>query len=270
MNYRKIECIFLFVFLLLNTYLFLTIYEDKKETTINQVDTATDIQKILTSEDIQVNQKLTGHKPEGYYLCGQKVNIKQKASDLKGQSISGDNTSITSDLTANKVMHLKGKYLSQLGTFLRQKDNVYHGGNYRYFKEMSSKSVVVYTTYYKDIPIEDSSAQLEFYIDDHVVSRYHQSLVHPIQEMRDEQELISDKEALYTLYTNNKLSRGDRIRFVRLMYTKSYEWHNQVVYVPTWVVAIDNQNQRKEFERVNAMTNRMIMTPGQEKQQNNI
>ena len=269
MNYRKIEIIFLLAFLLLNGYLLLTLYEDKKEATVDQVETSQEIQHILKREDITVETSLNGKKETGYYLCGTRVDLKKETRDLKGQSINGDANGVTSDLKQNKVIHLKKKYLSQMNQFLTEKDNIYKGRDYRYFKEMSSKSTLVYTTYYKGIPIEDSSAQIEFYIDHNIISRYHQSCVSPIEEMRDEQELISDKEALYTLYMNNKISSGDKIRYVRLIYTKSYEWNNKVIYVPTWVVAIDNQTQRKVLERVNAMTNRLMMTPGQENQQNN-
>lgn len=258
MNYKRVEWIFLIAFFLINSYLLLTLYEGNKDQTVNQAETVEDIETILTNQGIGYPKKLDNHTSTGCYLSAEEVDLSHSEKDLKEQSVKCEGNAINSTLD-HPIIFSKHSGNRLLQEFVRQKDHILKGNTYQFLEYFSDNKVRLFSQSYKGIPILDETAELEFYIQNQKVTKYHQQALNNIQPLRDAEKLISEKEVIYTLYMNNKLLKGDNIEWMKLAYTKIYSENHTHVYVPTWLVRIKNTSGLSEIEKVNALTNHLMM-----------
>lgn len=268
MNYRRIEMIFLITFLLLNIYLGFNLYEDNKEEAVNKMETVSDIEKILERDKIKYPKTISDKRTEGYYLSAQKTDFDHDVKQLKHQHATVTNGVVTSTLDKGHQVKLNTDFLSAINAFDHNKENVIKGSDYQYYAEESTKKVLMYTQMYHDMPIVDETARIEYDIQHDKVVKYRQTHIDNIEEMRDAQPLISSRDAIFTLYTEGKLANFDHIRWARLAYNKIYTLNQTYVYAPTWQISIRHSSGLEEIERVNAMTNRLVMNGIQENRNN--
>lgn len=259
MNYRRIELIFLIAFLLLNIYLGINLYQDNKAETVNKVETIADIEKILERDRIKYPKKLSNQRVDGYYLSAKKTYLTQDKKTLKQQEVSINNGVITSTLNKKIQPKLNDNFLSAMHQFAVEEHHVIDGDDYRYDEEGSSKKMLVYTQMYKGMPIDDETARIEYYIDNNTVTKYRQAHISDVKAMRDAKQLISERDAIFTLYSEGKLSDNDQIRWLKLTYRCIYKLNDTYVYAPIWQVDIRHNGGLEEVERVNAMTNRIVL-----------
>ena len=90
------------------------------------------------------------------------------------------------------------------------------------------------------------------------VEKYEQQQLAEIKPLRDKMELIRGEDAAYTLFLNNKLTRGDTIEWLSLAYAKVYQEKDSFVYLPIWMVNVKNNSNIEEIYRVNALTNHLM------------
>lgn len=261
MNYRKIEFIFLITFFLLNGYLFLTLYNEEK-TSKNIGNTNDSIEEILKKEGVTLKTTLDTKQRYGYYLEGRRAVLEKEAKTLKEQTISATKYKIKSQLQSPIMVKGEESLSLDLKDFMSQKENFIQGDQYHYFPYILNKKNICYAQSYEGIPIDDTSAQVVFHVEENEkekkVEKYEQQQLIKIKPLRDKMELIRGEDAAYTLFLNNKLTRGDTIEWLSLAYAKVYKEKDSFVYLPIWMVNVKNNSNIEEIYRINALTNHLM------------
>ena len=79
----------------------------------------------------------------------------------------------------------------------------------------------------------------------------------------------SEKEAVNTLYLNNKLPSHSKILWTELAYTMILKVREKNVYIPAWFIAFQlDGDDTIQIETVNAFSNRIITNNAVQKVEN--
>lgn len=282
MDFKRIEWIFFLAFLGLNMFLF-GIYQEgiKEENNVSFSDQTDSIEKRLAKDDITYKEKLTGEKKEGYYLSGEQTNFYdaiQNERETRDRNFFKNGVElIDNSITVYPQMnYTQTSYFideknieKSLETFLKDQDNVLFGTEYYYMPDFSNLEgdfpELVASQVYKNIPFKDDTAQISLKLENtgesdgiHKINKYTQTHIQGIEELRDKMDLFSDRDAIETLYINNKIPSSSKITFMELAYTRIYKIREKNVYVPVWFVGIKAKGSNLQIEQVNAMSNTII------------
>lgn len=263
MNYKRIEWIFLIAFLLLNFYLASILYTNNKETKEVTEEKDVKIEAIMKRENIKYHHSLSDKHREGSYMSADTTDLSEDKKQIETSDVQVRDDALV--CTLKKPLKLSRRHVEkQIDDFIENRHNVVNGNDYEYLPEAStSKKALVYAQHYNGIPIYDMTAEITFMKEqpsshDEELISYRQQHINHMSEMRDKSELISEKDAIYTLYLNSRLSSGDTIQWIKLAYTKVLSKGNTNVYVPTWVVKVHSTTGVTEVEKVNAISNRLM------------
>lgn len=272
MDFKRIEWIFFLAFLGLNIFLF-GIYREglQEEHNVAYSDQTEPIENRLAKDDITYKGTLSAEKPEGYYLSGEQTDF--AAAIKKGQVEHKNFYNSGTDITDNTLVNYPQKNYfidekdveTSLRAFLSEKDAVLYGNEYQYFPEISklksSTPEVLAVQTYKGIPFYDDTAKLiisEEKADNLLkITKYTQTHIENIEELRDKMDLYSQRDAVDTLYVNNKIPSNSKLSFIKLAYSRIYKVREKNVYVPVWFVGIINSDS-SQIEQVNAVSNTII------------
>lgn len=264
MNFKNIQNLFIGVFVLLNIFLF-TVYRDSRV----KIDSLTsqaksNIDYRLRKDDIEV-KKLSNKQQKGYYLSAKKEDLQDKyqksgyknISNLQGNEIKVD---ISDNLTLNKNVTE-----SKLNQFVADNLSLYRFVDYSYVDYLSSfekkQGQATFVQSYQDLPFldDDSLLSLDFEMigNSYQLISFSQNYLVNINPLREAQELISEKEAIITLYNQSKIPEQSKINRLELGYTKIIELDDEYVYVPTWLVGI-KFNKTNKTEKINAVNGTII------------
>lgn len=266
MNYKKVELIFLIAFLMLNGYLLSICKENSSVQNMETVSEKVNIETIMKKGHITYTGPLSSKHAEGTYLSADTTNLFNNESTLKNQTITNNQGVLTSRLDQSLWMTGDSDELqAQVEQFLKQSDHIQYGKDYRYLKNASynSDKAICYAQQWHDVPIFDETAEIVFIKESvgHHKSRiigYKQQHITNMKAMRDNRELISQKEALHTLYSNGKLPSNSTINWMVLGYTKILTTDQTNVYVPTWLISVKTEAGTDQVTKVNAIMNRIM------------
>ncbi|EOL45932.1 two-component system regulatory protein YycI [Enterococcus caccae] len=282
MDFKRIEWIFFLVFLGLNMFLF-GIYQEglKEENNVSFSDQTDSIEKRLAKDGITYKGTLSGEKKEGYYLSGEQTNFYdaiQKERETRDRNFFKTGIElIDNSITVYPQMnYAQTSYFideknveKSLEAFLNDKNSVLFGGQYRYLSDFSSLNgefpEIIVSQRYKNIPFKDDTAQISLKLENsdestsiHKIYKYTQTHIQGIEELRDKTDLSSERDAIETLYINNKIPSNAKITFMKLAYTRIYKIREKNVYVPVWFIGIKSSGSNLQIEQVNAMSNTII------------
>lgn len=263
MNYRRIELIFLIIFVCINIYLVSIWYDANKEKAVTKSTAEKDIVEILVEDGIKYNFKLSTDHTKGSYISGEVTDLFVDKSSLNDQKIHNNQGILVSNFN-NPIKINKNKEIQDINQLKSNPKIIHYGNDYHYLKEASqSNKVVCYSQRFDKLPIFDESAETIFLKEKNKnhqeeIIGYKQQHIHNIQKMRSDKKLISQKDALITLYNNNKLENTTKINWIKLGYTKIYNDDKTNIYVPTWIVNLINDNDVEQIEKVNAITNKIM------------
>lgn len=276
MDFKRVEWIFLVAFLGLNMFLF-SIYHERLQTESSMVaSTPTQgIEERLKKDDIGFPGSFSSEKREGYYLSAEQSDMNKAIRNLRDEQGDSDvlkgNTTVTDNVatsypTASYVIDVDEPEDS-LNNFLHQEQVVLFGTDYTYMPNLSTlsdeKNSLVLAQSFEGIPFEDDTSKMEITLEkqeDHlVISKYSSTHISDIEKLREKMELISEREAVNTLYVNNKIPAKAKILWVQLAYSRIYQVHDKNVYVPVWFVEIETEEKGRQIESVHAI-NKTIMT----------
>ena len=272
MDYRKIEWIFLIAFLGLNMFLF-SIYNESQneENSISRYNQTDTIEKRLANDNISVSGKLSNKKNEGYYLSGEQTdmykaleNAREKRGDeqLLNTGVSISENTLTSILKNNSYIS-EEKIEDSLTEFLQKKDRVLFGEEYTYLSRFSTTDddyhqlIAVQT--FEGIPFYDETARIDVSLEKTgdllKISKYTQTHISDIEMLREKMDLYTERDIINTLYTNNRIPSGSKIKWSQLAYSRILKVREKNVYVPVWFVAIETAEKTVQLESVNAISN---------------
>lgn len=258
MNYKKIEWIFLVSFFLLNIYLGINIYNEQKVSS-NSVDAKEEIEEVLKRNGIHLETSLTAKAQRACYIQAesQLLNGKQLAYSQQTKK----NHLLFVQIQPAFSVH-KGEIRENIQNFMQNKHNVCDANAYQYFPYTNDAKQVIYAQTYHNLAFAEQEGQLRFFLKSEngtqKIIRYEQGKLKNIQALRSDVPLITDKEAVYTLFLNNKLVHNDTIQWLALTYSKIYQEGKIGVYVPTWLVSVKSKSKVEELYKVNAITSHVI------------
>lgn len=275
MDFKRIEAIFLVAFLCLDIFLF-SIYRQSQneQTPINNSSTIKITQR-LKEDKIKYEGKISSEHTDGYYLSATQTNLntelqnmkktkKLENADVLRSSVKDNLLSLTpeKDLSVNK----KGQIPTLVRETLTNQKEIILGKDYRYQDEIHQQSDGYLDVYacqkYEGIPINDITAQIKFTLkkndENYRLEKIQQMHLSNLTALREKMPLVSEEDALTTLYINNKLSKNDEILWSKLAYTLVLQVRGKNVYVPAWFVSIRHEDKKEQVEIVNAFRNRII------------
>lgn len=278
MDFKKIEWIFFVAFLGLNVFLFSS-YHDAvyQENNVIRSDQTESIQKRLASDDITYTGKISSESKQGYYLSAEQTNLSTSLANYRKAGKSGllesgvflDGDVLTKSLSsseAEKNVIDPDKIRSSLEDFLANKDNILFGNEYVYTKNFSHLEEepleIQASQEYEGIPFNDVTAKIVLSLEkndnDYSITKYMQTHLSDIEQLREKTELYTEEEAINTLYINNKIPRGSKILWRQLAYSCILKVREKNVYVPVWHVAIETSDKVVQIESVNAFSNTIV------------
>lgn len=282
MDFKRIEWIFFLAFLGLNMFLF-GIYQQgiKEEHNVSFSDQTDSIEKRLDKDGISYKGTFSGEKKEGYYLSGEQTNfydaIQTERESRDRNFFKNGIEMVDNSLTVYPQMnYTQTSYFideknieKSLEAFLNDRDSVLFGSQYRYLSEFSNLNgefpEVIVSQSYKNIPFKDDTAQISLKLEKtdesdglRKIYKYIQTHIQGIEELRDKMDLSSERDAIETLYINNKIPSNAKITYRKLAYTRIYKIREKNVYVPVWFVGIKSSGSNLQIEQVNAVSNTII------------
>ena len=279
MDFKKIEWIFFVAFLGLNVFLFRSYQETiSQENNVIRSGQTESIQQRLSSDDISYTGKISSESRQGYYLSAEETDLSKEldsqrhGTSKKGLLSSGivfnDNvlTKTLSETESENSIFDPDKMGSSVNSFLNKKNNVLFGSDYVYMKNFSdldsATPEVQASQKYDGLPFYDDTAKIVFSLNKqdkrYAVTKYTQTHLSDIEQLREKTELHTEEDAIKTLYVNNKISRGSKILWRQLAYSCILKVREKNVYVPVWYVAIETPDKSIQVESVNAFSNTIV------------
>ncbi|MEG0601189.1 MAG: two-component system regulatory protein YycI [Vagococcus sp.] len=267
MDFKRVEGIFLVVFLFLNMFLFYVYQEGKTEQkTVSTGTISENIEERLRADDIKVPHSLSEKIHQGYYLSAEEGQFFQDAKEqLKNQEWQVNDAQLTSQLfskTDTVIDSDNGE--KEVEDFITKKGNVLYSDEYKYSTFESQKDTkYMFHQEWEGLPVYDETSQLSVNLQKDnaevaTIDSYEQTYITNIEALRDPQKLISEREAIISLYTNNRLQSGNKIKWIELGYTRIFTVREKNVYIPAWFVAVESNKNNIQIEKVNAFSSAII------------
>lgn len=259
MNFKKIELIFFIAFIMLDIFLFTSYMQkdDWVESTVNTFssNTTDSIMKSIKNDQITYGN-LSVKKSSGYYLASPiKDNLRNEATRLRDVLWTYDNQRLTVSFDNSVKLKNPKEPQTTLNSLIKDKAKVLHGEDYVYSKALSTKSMVIYTQKIGKLPVYSPNGQIRFNLRNGYITGYSQSYLLNVQVLKEKKPGISQKRALIWLYQYNKLVNNSTVKWVHLAYTRLLTVNGSVIYIPTWVLAVEsNSSGSVQYRRINAFT----------------
>ncbi|MBZ4027520.1 hypothetical protein A3Q05_02745 [Lactobacillus johnsonii] len=264
MDFKRIEWIFLIVFIGINIFLGIELWQTPTLLSAGSTptQTQTDIKSETSADQITI-PKVNDKQEDGYYLAAKTDNswIKKATQQVKGQveNNSSENliyVHLDKPITLSKN---KKEALRQVMRFKDDSQNVYQGKNYAYLSELSERDDYIFNQKTKYGEFFAATARLHIIVKDNQIVSYSQSYVDDLNPVRERQNTISSKAAVDSLYTYSELPNNSKVILLKQVYTKLLTVKGNTIYIPTWLAAIENNTSKTvTLKRVNAFTGTII------------
>ena len=264
MDFKRIEWIFLIVFIGINIFLGIELWQTPTLLSAGSTptQTQTDIKSETSADQITI-PKVNDKQEDGYYLAAKTDNswIKKATQQVKGQveNNSSENliyVHLDKPITLSKN---KKEALRQVMRFKDDSQNVYQGKNYAYLSELSERDDYIFNQKTKYGEFFAATARLHIIVKDNQIVSYSQSYVDDLNPVRERQNTISSKAAVDSLYTYSELPNNSKLILLKQVYTKLLTVKGNTIYIPTWLAAIENNTSKTvTLKRVNAFTGTII------------
>lgn len=267
MDFKRIERIFIVVFFALNVFLLYTYAVGNAEKRDDVEKNISDnIEEELRSEDIEVEGKLSTKVNKGYYLSAIATNWSTlpEVSENKLLTIYDQSQNLSGHIQESEQPTLNLKNIKrETLEVVSNSDLIPFGKDYSFFGSGTdaNQQFLMYQMY-EELPIIDDTAKLTLFTSDTKnsikITNYTMTHVDSIAPLREKQDMITEKDAIITLFVNNKFPSKTKITSTQLAYVNIYTVNGKFVYVPAWLVTIETSNGNSQIERVNAFTNSII------------
>ena len=262
MDFKRIEWIFLIVFIGINIFLEIELWQTPTLLSAGSTPTQTDIKSETSADQITI-PKVNDKQEDGYYLAAKTDNswIKKATQQVKGQ-VENNSSENLIYVHLDKPITLSKNKKEALREVMRFKDdsqNVYQGKNYTYLSELSEGDDYIFNQKTKYGEFFAATARLHIIVKDNQIVSYSQSYVDDLNPVRERQNTISSKAAVDSLYTYSELPNNSKVILLKQVYTKLLTVKGNTIYIPTWLAAIENNTSKTvTLKRVNAFTGTII------------
>lgn len=261
MDFRRIEIIFLVVFLAFDVFLLSSFHSSQQvisNSTTGVASTLTDMRK----RNITFG-KLDKKAGTAYYLGAQASNdLANNESKLRGQELEYNQTS-------NKLMSTLDDPISvtdsnrkeKMNKFVKKESNILFGDEYVYSPQLSTSSEIVYAETGPFGPMYDKTGQLTFSVENGKVTGYTQTYMKRLDILQEKQSTKSERDVITNLYSSSEIPNNSKITYANMAYTKLLEAKGSTIYIPVWFVSIHNKDSKVDtVKKVNAFTGNLLKT----------
>lgn len=266
MDFKRIQWIFLIVFIGINIFLGIEIVQTP--TLLSSNTTATtggdNLQQEMAADNIKIPH-LSDKQSDGYYLAAKvdKTWVNKAQSQLSDDltvSTSSSESSITATLNSPvSISSDKKQAIKDLNSFKDNANNVYKGTEYVYSPELSNNDDYIFLQKTSYGLIYATRARLHITVKNNKIISYYQRYTAKVSTVRERQTTISAKEAINSLYTYSELPNDSKVVWIKFGYTKLTQVRGSVIFLPSWLVAIENNTSKTvTVKRVNAFTGTII------------
>lgn len=262
MDFRKIEGIFLIVFIALDIFLFFSFKSNLTPVSSRTTSstTPTSFVREMQEDNISVN-KLSTKRGSGYYLASQPNSaLQQNYHKLTGQAVSLDAAQMTLISKLNDPFRVTTKNrTSVIRDWMKTSGNVLFADQYQYVPEVSDTTRAVYAQKVDGQLLMDSHGQLVFQVRNGWVTGYTQTYINRLLKLQEMDQTKSAQEAVMLLYTYSEIPANSRILWQKLAYGWLLDAKGSTIYIPVWYVGVENRNSKVvTIKRVNAFTGAVL------------
>ncbi|KRN00376.1 YycH protein [Lactobacillus taiwanensis DSM 21401] len=262
MDFKRIEWIFLVVFIGINIFLVIELWQTPTLLSAHSTPTQTDIKSETSADQITI-PKVNDKQGDGYYLAAKVDNSwSKKAAAQINEQVETNASDNSISVNLNKPVTISKKQKEALKEVIRFKNNsqnVYQGKDYVYIPELSEEDDYVFSQNTKYGEVFSNTARLHIIVKNNQIVSYSQRYVNDLNPVRERQNTISSKAAVNSLYTYSELPNNSKIIWLKQVYTRLITVRGSSIYIPTWVAAIENNNSKTvTLKRVNAFTGTII------------
>lgn len=261
MDFRRIEIIFLVVFLSLDVFLLVSFHNSQtviSNSTTGVSSTISDMRK----RNITFG-KLDKSTGDAYYLGAQPSNdLPSNVNKLRGQEYNYNQTSYKLISTLNEPISVTSSNRKEkMDDFVKKTSNILFGSEYKYAPQLSSKSEIVYAETGSLGPVYDKTGQIVFSVEDGKVTSYTQTYIKTLQILQEKQETKSERDVITNLYSSSEIPNNSKITYANMAYTKLLEAKGSTIYIPVWFISIHNKDSKVDtVKKVNAFTGNLLKT----------
>lgn len=267
MDHKRIEWLFLIIFVLIDVYLAVEILRSpvKLSDSNNANVTNSNIRVEMRADGIDLPENISNNQASGYYLAAKNNDyLSGKISSLTqvNANYSKANNSITA--TPKSLVKASGsdkEIMNELNQFKDNPANVPYGKDYHYEANMSSEDNYTFVQTSEFGSIYDTAGQLTITIKNGAIDNYTLTYMGPITSVRELQPAISPWHAIKAMYTDRDLVNNSRVNKIKLGYSKLIEVRGSTIMLPTWLVWVESKNTKNvTLKRVNAFTGQVLQT----------
>ena len=266
MDHKRIEWLFLIVFLLIDIYLGVEILRSPVNLSNSNANTAnTNIRTEMKADGIELPNNISKTQSSGYYLAAKNNDyLNKKISTLSQVNINyskGNNLLTATPKNAIEVKGTRDEILNKIIKFKNDPRNVPFGKEYKYEPTMSGDNNYIFVQSSEYGNIYDTNAQLIVNVKNNMIDNYALTYLGPVSPVRELQSTISPWHAIKAMYTDRELSNNSRVIKIKLSYSKLIEVRGSTILLPSWLVWVENKTTKNiTLKRVNAFTSQIIQT----------
>ncbi|EKU93788.1 Two-component system yycFG regulatory protein [Alloiococcus otitis] len=268
MDFKKIETIFIIAFAILNLYLFNSYTNRTSLHYATSFDDSVNIVERMDQSDINLpNFEEVEHEVKAVQADDHDL-LEEEAIDLEDQagSVSSDGSYYTSflsnplELDGNPNDGFTDSDYMAIEEFVKS-DYVLFGQEYSFGEFDPETSRFIYYQTVNGLPVMDGTSQISLFIDsNNDIFSYHQLYAGPMTDQGEEEETITDLEAVQILFQNNDIPPGSTVDLPILSYHRTLDLEDLSIYTPVWVVRVSTSSGKQSF-RVHALNGTIIQNP---------
>lgn len=248
MNSRRVEIILIIAFLFLDLFLGSVLYDRYNASTNGSNNSSIEITEEMEASGITYPEFEEIEHELPYVQADSNTLLQDNMTPLTEQSgnFNSDGTLYVSILS-NPIELSEGTELNEsdiqtIRDFL-DSENVLYGESYEYLDYFPSTQQVRYAQTINGIPITDGTSSITFYFDSqwNIIS-YEQTYIGEVSAQGDAEKLITDKQAVETLFQNNNIPDNATVSMPKLSYYRTLNLDDVNLYVPSWYIKITVDN----------------------------
>ena len=254
MDFKRIEVIFLFVFIALDIFLFSSYRQSRNAVVSISSAGGSSLTKEMSQDNITLAGKLDNHPSHGYYLASTEHHTLRDYTKLRNQSISynSDKDQINSTLD-EPILVFSSQPWKTINKYKNKDQNVLFGKEYQYCANLSDRNNLVYVQTQKWGQFYSLNGRLTFQLAQGRLVGYQQTYIGKLNVLRKKQSTISERRAVDSLYTNNELPNNSQVKWTSLAYNKLLNFKGSTIYIPIWYVGfVTKGNKNMEIRKINA------------------
>ncbi|MER2119507.1 MAG: two-component system regulatory protein YycI [Solibacillus sp.] len=259
LDWSRTKTIFIWVFLVLNLFLYTQYLESYKEgEKIEVLGETMEIEARLKEDNITYIA-LPNNKESAAYYSGQIKNFSpSEVPYFKNQSAKIENNNKLIVTMDKPVKLQKSDTRDSYTDFVH--NNVYEGDSYVLWDIDKEKKEATFFQKVNDVTLYyNVRGYVKLYWDDenHIVS-YEQTMLEKHEKLDKQQNLLTARQVLQILYGKNLLKPDSQITEMNLGYSTIVQLTQTQVFAPTWEVRVKLADDTEEIHFVNAVQGRIV------------